>query len=119
MLKLSYLLAPLQKHHPEIVSNFIADYCRLADQPGDETYHYGYGSLKWALSFIAENDSKNAGLIFFNILCEGVAKKIEPNIYEYGILMFHSIIRYRSDLKAIDPIDVGELPVEIIGSTKS
>jgi len=118
VLKLSYLLAPLQKHHPEIVSDFIVEYCRLADVPGDETYHYGYGSLKWALSFIAENDSKNAGLIFFNILCEGVAKKIEPNTYEYGILKFHSITRYRSDLKAIDPIDLGALPVEIIGSTK-
>src|SRR5665647_2769607 len=118
MLKLSYLLAPLQKHHPEIVSDLIANYCRLADLPGDETYHYGYGSLKWALTFIAENDSKNAGLIFFNILCEGVAKKIEPNTYEYGILKFHSITRYRSDLKAIDPIDLGALPVKIIGLTK-
>jgi hypothetical protein len=118
MLKLSHLLAPLQKHHPEIVSDFIVDYCRLADIPGDETYHNGYGSLKWALSYIAENDSKNAGLIFFNILCEGVAKKIESNTYEYGILKFHSITRYRSDLKDIDPIDLGALPVEIIGSTK-
>ena len=118
MLKLSYLLAPLQKHHPEIVSDFIADYCHQADQTGDETYHYGYGSLKWALSFIAENDSKNAGLIFFNILCEGVAKKIEPITYEYGILKFHSITQYKMDLKAIDPIDIGTLPVEIIGSTK-
>jgi len=118
VLKLSYLLAPLQKHHPEIVSDFIVDYCRLADQPGDETYHYGYGSIKWALSFIAENDPKNAGLIFFNILCEGVAKKFEPNTYEYGILKFHSITRYRTDLKAIDPIDIGALPVKIIGTTK-
>ena len=118
VLKLSYLLAPLQKHHPEIVPDFIVDYCRLADQPSDATYHYGYGSLKWALSFIAENDPKNAGLIFFNILCEGVAKKFEPNTYEYGILKFHSITRYRTDLKAIDPIDIGALPVEIIGTTK-
>ena len=118
MLKLSHLRAPLQKHHPEIVSDFITDYCRLADQPGDETYHYGYGSLKWALSFIAENDSKNAGLIFFNILCEGVAKNFEPNTYEYGILKFHSLTRYRSDLKAMDPIDLTALPVEIIGTTK-
>ena len=108
----------MQKHHPEIVTDFIVDYCRLADQPGDATYHYGYGSLKWALSFIADNDPKNAGLIFFNILCEGVAKKFEPNTYVYGILKFHSITQYRSDLKSMDPIDLAALPVEIIGIIK-
>jgi len=118
VLKLSYLLAPLQKHHPEIVSDFIVNYCQIAYVSGDETYHYGHGSLKWALSFIANNDPKNAGLIFFNILCEGVAKKFEPSTYEYGILKFYSITRYRTELQAIDPIDIGALPVEIIGITK-
>lgn len=117
-LKLSYLLAPIQKFHPEIVSDFIADYCTRADQSGDETYHYGYGSLKWALSFIAEKDSRNAGLLFFNILCEGTAKQFNQNTFEYGILKFRSITRFRLELKAIDPINIDDLPVKIIGKTK-
>jgi len=118
MLHLSWLLKPLQKFHPEIVSDFVVDYCKLADQSGDETYHYGYGSLKWALSFIAEKDEREVGLIFFNILCEGTAKKIEPYDYQHNILKFRSITRYRLDLKAIDPIDVTKLPSMIIGTTK-
>ena len=118
VLKLSYLLAPIQKFHPEIVSEFIADYCSHADQSGDETYHYGYGSLKWALSFIAEQDTKNVGLIFFNIICEGKAKNIDQNTYEYGILKFRSITRFRMDLKAIDPVNLDRLPIMVIGKTK-
>jgi len=118
VLKLSYLLAPIQKFHPEIVSEFIADYCSHADQSGDETYHYGYGSLKWALSFIAEQDTKNVGLIFFNIICEGKAKNIDQNTYEYGILKFRSITRFRMDLKAIDPVNLDRLPIIVIGKTK-
>jgi len=118
VLKLSYLLAPIQRFHPEIVSEFIADYCSCADQSGDETYHYGYGSLKWALSFIAEQDTKNVGLIFFNIICEGKAKNIDQNTYEYGILKFRSITRFRMDLKAIDPVNLDRLPIMVIGKTK-
>ncbi len=118
MLYLSWLLKPLQKFHPEIVSEFMVDYCQLADQPGDTTYHYGHNSLKWALCFIAEKDERNVGLIFFNILCEGTAKKFEPFRYQHKILNFRSITRYRMELNSIDPIDVTKLPSIILGNTK-
>ena len=118
MLHLLHILKPLQRHHPEIVSDFIVDYCTLADAPTDESYHYGWGSLKWALSYVAETDSNNVGLVLFNILCESIAKQYDNTYFETNILKFHSLKNYRKALRDIDPIDVTAFPYEIVNNYK-
>jgi hypothetical protein len=118
MLHLSHLLTPIQRHHPEVVSDFIANYCTLADTPGDDTYHYGWGSLKWALSYVAQEDPSNVGLMLFNLLCESIAKDLDNTYFETGILKFHSLKNFKNELREQDPIDVTALPYEIIGNYK-
>jgi hypothetical protein len=118
MLHLSHLLNPLQKHHPEVVSDFIEDYCYHADIAGDRTYHFGWGSLKWALCHIAERQPDDVVLFFFNILCEAIAKDFDSTYFETGILKFHCIKNFKTALREIDPIDVTALPWEMIGKYK-
>ena len=118
MLHLLHILKPIQRHHPEIVSDFIVDYCTLADAPADESYHYGWGSLKWALSYVAETDSVNVGLVLFNLLCESIAKEYDNTFFETNILKFHSLKNYRSALREIDPVDVTAFPYEMVNNYK-
>jgi len=118
MLLLTRILTPIQRHHPEVVSDFITDYCTLADKPGDETYHYGWGSLKWALCYVAETDPDNVGLMLFNILCEAIAKDFDNTHFETGMLKFHSLKNFRAELKEKEPIDVSALPYEMVGRYK-
>lgn len=118
MLHLSHVLKPIQKHHAEVVSDFVVDYCTGADTPGDQTYHYGWGSLKWALCYVAEQDPDNVGMILFHILCESIAKKMDNTWINTGILKFHSLRDFKPGLKERDPIDVTALPYEMVKGYK-
>jgi hypothetical protein len=116
---ISRLLSPIRKYAPEVITPFFNDYIAHCEIPGDTTYHYGYGSLKWAIFRIAEIDPNRAVSILFNIMAETIARNIDPETIEHHCYRLFCLTKYRSALRQATQIDVMELPEIKIGNIKA
>jgi hypothetical protein len=117
-MKLTHLIQNINKFYPQLINAFLADYCYDSDSlnPNRE-YHYGYGSLKWAISFLAENKEPSmVPKIFYQILLEHKALgKTEADL-QYHILNYPAIYDYKKELDARTTPDIRLLRNAKIGN---
>jgi hypothetical protein len=118
-MKISWLLSPIQKYAPEVITPFFADYISKCETAGDTTYNYGYGSLKWVMFHIAEVDPERATLMLFMIMAETIARNIDQETIEHKCYRLFCLRKYRPSLRDVEQIDVTKLKSVLIGNRKA
>ncbi len=118
-MKISWLLSTIRKYAPEVITPFFEDYFIRCEIPGDKTYHYGYGSLKWVTFRIAEIDPERATLMLFTIMAEAIARNIDQQTIEYHCYRLFCLRKYRKALRDAEQIDVMQFPEISIGTLKA
>lgn len=99
-LVMSKVLTIFEKHYPQLVTEFIKDYCTIADQPGaDKEYFYGFGSFKWAMHQMQDIDDSMLRNVFYGILCEFNLGILSEKDIQYRILRSYHLRQYREEMK--------------------
>jgi hypothetical protein len=118
-LKLGKLFWTIETFYPECALPELKDYCLKADDPEkSEQYHFGYGSLKWAIFSVNEFDPKAVKDVFRNIIFEYIARGFRFEIIEYSALTFAAMYPYKTLMRNRNTVDISEFQVIPIGPHK-
>lgn len=108
----------LTERHYQVANFFVEEYCTQADAPeASKTgqYHFGYGSLKWALMSINDLDPTIIKDLFRNILFEHIARQFPITKLEHNILQYAMLYPWKDRIRQRETINVNTLVTGAIG----
>ena len=111
-MKLTPILANIQKYYPELNLSQFQNYCAQADAPETEKtnqFHFGYNSLKWALESIntINPDAVKNTMLF--IIFEQNARNLPFKTIQHNINSYTAILPFKSQIQQRETINISTL----------